>query len=196
MDKKTVILLLIAVGLVVGVILVLLNPKKSLLSTPQTKQETKTQISPSQTLKSYSDPSGFTFSYPDNLSLVNNDPKDNSIYADIQLTAKGVEGSLAIKIVDSKVNSLDDWVKTTKSTQAPKEVKLGILKALEITSEDKLLLGSIDQGVLFTMEIPKKDFWMTVHDQVLADFSFAPPPVSLGSGSSDSVVFEGEEVAE
>ncbi len=200
MDRKTLVLLLIALGLIVSIIVMFLNPKKSLLSAPQTiKQETITQISPSKTLKSYSDPAGFTFSYPDNLSLVNNDPKDNTTYADIQLTAKGVEGNLAIKIVDSKVNSLEEWVKTTKFTQSPKEVKLGSLKALEIAGEDRLLLGSIDQGILFTVETPNKDnkdFWTSAHDKVLADFSFAPPATSQGSGSSDGVIFEGEEVSE
>lgn len=201
MNKKTLILLLIAGGLIVGILIMLFGPKKNTLSTPNSLNKTQAvvQISASKTLKSYTDPSGFTFSYPDNLSLVNNEPKDNSTYADIQLAVKGADENLAIKIVDSKLATLDDWVKTTKSSQPSKEAKLGNLKALEVIADDKLLLGALDQGVLFTIETPNKsnkDFWITVHDKVLADFSFAPPPTSGGTGSSGGITFEGEEVVE
>lgn len=209
MDKKTLLLLLIAVGLIVGVLVWFFNPKKSILLTPQTnQQETNAQISPSKTLKSYTDPAGFTFSYPDNLSLVNNEPKDDSVYADIQLTATGVDGNLALKIADSKLASLDEWVKLNKSaSQTPKEVKLGNLKALEVTTSDKLLLGALDQGILFNIEGlfgSRKDFWVEVYNKILAEFTFAPPsPDNSASGggggvssSSEDITFEGEEVIE
>lgn len=197
MDKKTILLLFLAVGLIVGVLVWFFNPKKSILLTPQTnQQETNAQISPSKTLKAYTDPSGFSFNYPDNLSLVNNELKDESVYADIQLTAKGTDGSLGLKIADSELTSLESWVKTTKSSQTPKEVKLGNLKALEVTTGDKLLLGAVDQGVLFTIEIPlagDKDFWVSVYNTVLAEFTFSGGGVS---SSSDDITFEGEEVIE
>jgi len=201
MDKKTLILFIVAIVLIIGVLwVVLFNPHKSSLTNPSSSQQAaNTKITPSTTLKSYTDPSGFTFSYPDNLSLVNKDPKDNSAYADIQLTVKGAEGNLSLKIMDSKLTTLEDWVKTIKSSQTLKEVKLGNLKALEVTTDNKLLLGALDQGVLFTIETPNKDnkdFWMGVHDKVLADFSFAPPATSQVSGSSDGVTFEGEDVVQ
>lgn len=197
MSKKTLLLLILAIGLIVATGRLLFGQQKSFLTTPQgSPKELTKEIEPSKTLKSYTDPSGFTFNYPDNLSLVNNEAKDTITYADIQLTAKGVSGSLDLKISDSKFVSLDEWVKKNALSQAPKERNLGNLKALEITTSDKMLLAALDQGVLFTIDIPfgeKKDFWVDVYSKVLADFSF----VSLGgAGSTDEVVFEGEEVVE
>lgn len=189
---------------IVGVLIVLalvFNPfkQKSPQVTPTSNQlELSFQTTPSKTLKTYSDPSGFSFSYPDNLSILNNELKDNNSYAELQLVGKGMDGSLVLKIADSKLKSLDEWVKSTNSTEIPKETKLGNLKALEINTKDRLLLGSLDQGILFTMEVPqgdKKDFWMEVYKKVLADFSFAPPNQENQS-LSDDVTFDGEEVVQ
>lgn len=193
--KKTILLLVVAVGLVALVVNLVFNPKKSSLNTPQTNlTKQNSEITPSNTLKSYSDPSGFTFNYPDNLSLVNNEVKDNSTYADIQLSKKDINGSLSLKISDTKFTSASEWAKKV-SSQTPKEVNLGNIKALEITTNDKVLLGAVDSGVFFNVEVPfgdKKDFWMNVYSKVIQDFSFTP---SQGEGSSD-VSFEGEEVVQ
>ena len=197
--KKKPILILTLIGVVVlGV--VILNPYKQ--KSPQslnTNQQEKAQITPSKTLKTYTDPSGFSFNYPDNLSLLNNELKDESSYAELQLTANEIPGSLVLKVADSKLATIDEWVKMKNSapTEAPKEVKLGNLKALQVKSNDKLLLGALDQGILFTIEVPQgKDFWTEVLNIVIADFSFAPPTQGDTSSSSDDVSYDGEEVVQ
>ena len=201
MDKKTVWLLGGVLGIIILGILIL-NPfkQKNLLSPVNINQQ-PAQISPSKTLKTYTDPSGFSFNYPDNLSLLNNELKDESSYAELQLTANGVAGSLVLTITDSKLASLDEWVKMKNSSpqEAPKDMNLGNLKALQIKSNDKLILGVLDQGILFTIEIPQgQDFWTEVLNIVLIDFSFAPPSAgsSAGDSSSSDVTFDGEEVVE
>lgn len=197
--------MVLAVGLISGVVLVLFRlQQKNPLSTPLVNQQESKQIIPSDTLKTYTDPSGFTFAYPDNLSLIRNEPANADTYADIKLTAKDIDGYLSLNISDSKFKSLDEWVKTTKSSQTPKEVKLGELKALEVSDNDKLLLAALDQGIIFSIEVSfdgKKDFWMKVYEKVIKDFSFASPSqeftASQGvSSPSDDVTFEGEEVVE
>lgn len=201
MDKKTIVLLIIAIGLIGAVAAFFFNPKKSLLSPVYTQPKEIASVIPSETLKTYSDPAGFSFDYPDNLSLVNGEV-DESTYADLKLTAGGVEGQLSLKITDSKLASIEDWVKTIgTSSQTPKEVDLGNLKAQQIETGDKLLLGALDQGVLFNVEIPlslsNKAFWMNVYTKFLKDFSFAPPSGGTAlQGSSDDITFEGEEVIE
>lgn len=213
MSKKTFLLLaIVAFVVIVGIIVIINRPKNSPSSADSDlllvgKQQTNSVITPSETTKVYTDPSGFSFSYPDNLSLVNNELKDNNTYAQLQLTAKGVEGSLALKVADSKITNINEWVKTNKdaTSPAPKEVKLGGLKALEIETTNKVLLGALDQGVLFVIEYPKgkdKDFWMKVYNKILLEFSFVPPTAEAttasesDTSSSDSVSFEGEEVVE
>jgi len=196
--RKTILIFGLVGILVLGIII--LNPfKQKSLPSALTLTEQASPLTPSTTLKTYSDPSGFSFSYSDNLSLLNNDLKDSNSYAELQLTAKGVNGSLILKITDSKLASLDEWAKLNKTdTDTAKEVKLGNLKALEITTKDKLLLGSLDQGILFIIEVPtekNKDFWMEVYNKLLTDFSFAPP-TQADVSSSNEVTFDGEESVE
>ena len=202
-DKKTIILLLIAAGLVIGIVkFVRFSPPKISLCNPSTNQQVEVkEVVPSETTKTYSDPNGFSFNYPDNLSLNNNETTDNSTYADIQLLAKGVGGSLNIKIVDSKYSTLNAYFKENNITDTPKEIKLGSLKAQEVKASDKLLLVSIDQGILFTVEVSqgvKSEFWNKVYNKVISDFSFAPSAQAgnPSAGESTGVSFEGEEVVE
>lgn len=199
MNKK-IVLVLTGIGLLILIIFIL-NPlkQKNLLSPANTSQQPTSEIIPSKTLKTYTDPSGFSFNYPDNLSLLNNGLKDEGSYAELQLSANGVAGSLFLKIADSKLATLDEWVKMKNSgAEPPKEMTLGNLKALQIKSNDKLMLGALDQGILFTIEIPQENFWVEVLNIVTADFSFAPPPADETSqdSSSSDVTYDGEEVVE
>ncbi len=199
MDKKTLILIIIAVGLVVvvGKILLFPNSQKTLL-TPLSSLPVK-QIKISNTSKTYADDSGFSFNYPDNLSLAKNKSSDPLTYADISLSDKDVEGSLDLKIVDTNLTSLDQWVKSNKvASDSAKLVKLGQLSARLVKVENYTLLAALDQGILFTLKYPQKDFWQQISQKVAADFSFSPPQQADspdGSTSSD-VEFESEEVVE
>lgn len=192
MNKK--IAAALSLVLIVAVALFFSNRPKDQLSSPFINQPK--EIIPSETLIEYTDPAGFSFSYPDNLSLEKNEEADEGTYADIQLSSKQVSGSLNLKISDSKFASIDEWVKLNQGTK--REVKLGNLNATEIKTNDRLLLGALDQGVLFTIELPllEEDFWMQVYNKILAGFSFAPPSEENVSLSSDDVIFEGEEVVE
>ncbi len=196
MGKKSILILGLVVLFVVVTFLVL-NPIRNPLSKSPAGQVSETkEIKPSETLKEYTDPSGFTLSYPDNLSLTKGDITDESTYADIQLTSKEVNGSLNLKISDSKFLTLDDWLKLSKGTS--KEVKLGSLKGIEVITQDRLLLGALDKGVFFNIEMPlvEKDFWMKVYNKVLGNFSFVSAQTVSADTSSSDVTFEGEEMVE
>lgn len=205
MNKKLVLIIGVVIILIIFCVLVFLrNQQQAPLSPPlATLSQTQEPVKPSETLIEYIDPSGFSFNYPDNLSITKNEVDDNT-YADLQLYAKQVNGSLSLKIADTKLKTLNEWIKANvNNTDAtPKEVKLGTLKAMEIKTSDRLLLGALDQGVLFTIEMPliDQDFWMKVYDKILADFSFAPPSqataTSAEEDSSLGISFEGEEVVE
>lgn len=198
MNKKLILIVAVIIGLIVIGIIVVNRAKQNIISSsPLIQQKEAKNTKPSETLKEYSDPSGFTISYPDNLSLTKNEVTDDKTYADIQLSSKDVSGSLNLKITDSKFATLDEWLKLNKGSI--KEIKLGNLKAMEIMTTDRLLLGALDKNIFFTIEIPlmEKDFWMAVYDKVLTTFSFsAPESVNSTSASSEDVSFEGEEVVE
>lgn len=158
------------------------------------------EVAPSETLTEYADPNGFKISYPDNLSIDKKDIPDQSTYADIQISSKDVSGNLTLKIEDSKFKTLDEWVSANTKSADVKETKLGDLKAEEVKLPDRVLLGAMDQGILFTVEMPlvEEKFWSRVYSKVLASFSFvAPEAASAGNTApSDDVSFEGEEVVE
>lgn len=194
--KKKIILAVLVIGLIAAGFLVF-RPEGQKSPLPSPLQEVKKSL-PSETFIDYTDPAGFNFSYPDNLSIIKNDT-DASTYADMQLSSNDVNGSLNLKITDSKFATLNDWLKLYKSE--PVEKKLGNLKALEVKTADRLYLGALDQGILFTIEMPliEEAFWMKVYDKVLTSFSFASPEGTTSQGNinaSSDVTFEGEEVVE
>lgn len=198
-NKKIIFLLGLVVLLgVIAARMLNLASSKTALTNPQSITQKKTQ--PSQTLKEYQDPVGFSFNYPDNLSLAKNEIEDSSVYSDLQLFSKDISGSLNLKIADSRFASLGDWLKSNKIASASaKETSLGNIKALEAKLSDRLILAVLDQGVLFTIEMPalEQDYWRQVYNQVLASFSFSSPEVSQGpSSSTNDVTFEAEEVVE
>lgn len=201
MNKKVILILFLITGLAVTIYFVL-NPvkQKNTLLNPLSQNTTK-EILPSETSLEYTDPSGFSFNYPDNLSIKKQEITDNNTYADIELFSKDINGSLSLKITDSKFATLDDWLKSNQltSNENPKEVKLGSLKAMEVKLKDRLILGALDSGILFNIEMPliEENFWMKVYNKVLASFSFASPENASSTGASASnVIFEGEEVIE
>lgn len=176
--------------------------KKGPLINPQLQKQTQVkEIKPSETLTEYSDPSGFNFSYPDNLSIVKNETEDPKTFADISLASKDISGSLNLKIIETKLTSLEAWLKSnniSSSSATPKD--LGILKAMEVKTGDRVMLVSLDQGVLFTIEMPRieEDFWNKIYNKVLTNFSFALPEAVNGQSNSvtNDVSFESEEVVE
>lgn len=198
MNKKFGIFFLFLIVLVgVGIFLSRNHPENSLTTAIVQQKKVAT---PSDTFKEYSDPTGFSFNYPDNISIQSSEVIDASTYASLQLFSKDVNGSLNLVITDSKFSSLDSWVSLFKNAtkEPPKELKLGNLRAVQIKTGDRLYLGALDQGVLFTVEVPliEEAFWMKVYDKVLTDFSFTSPQASQTADSSGSVAFEGEEVVE
>lgn len=201
MGKKTILSGLVAGFLIVVGAVIYFNQQKSPLTTPQGNLlQVQKQVSPSETSIEYSDPSGFSFNYPDNLSIQNNEIEDESTYSDLQLFSKDVSGNLSLRITDSKNKSLDEWLSLNQAAakDPPKEVNLGNLKAMEVKLNDRLLLGALDQGILFTIEIPRieEEFWMKVYDKILANFSFVSTTQGNVNAASDDVSFEGEEVVE
>lgn len=166
----------------------------------------KQPLLPSSTEKQYEDESGFKFRYPDNFDIKVNE-LDDKTYADLELTSKDATGSIAIKVTDTKIDSLDEWVKDNESevdSSTVKDVDFADISAKEIESEDKILLVSLDQGALFAIRttIPQeKEFWKNSYQKVISTFEFYNPAKNTGSAGNSSagpsdIIFEGEEIIE
>ncbi len=160
-----------------------------------------TQKLPSQTVKTYTDGSGFTFNYPEDVVLTKQDINDSITYSNLELTSAKSPGKISVKIQDSDVASIDQWLaKNTKASVSAtaKEVKLGDLSAREIQVGDAFVTAALDKGILFTIKVDpqkEKDYWVSVYNAILPSFSFVSPsaaPVASSDQSSDDVVLEEE----
>ncbi len=159
---------------------------------------------PSTQLKQYTDSSGFSFSYPVDLEIQKAEELDNITYSDLSIDSPEVEGSINVKVTDTKLATLDAWVKSTKeSSVKTTRTKLGLLEAMEIVSDSKTTLGAIDQGILFLVTVSHPDqstYWQSIYSSIRSSFAFAAPQAAT-TGSSDQAVdsgidFEGEEIIE
>jgi hypothetical protein len=209
-NTKTLILVVVVVVLVVGAGLYFFTQPKNLKPLADAASETPKEVTPSKTFIDYSDPAGFSFSYPDNVSISNRASEidtviDPDAYADLQLFSKDKSGSLNLRIADSKFKTIQDWIKDQglPENTTPVEKKLGELTAYEVRTSDRLMLGALDQGILFTVDMPliEEPFWMEVYNKVTGEFAFAAPEAATTQTSAavspgDEVIFEGEEVVE
>lgn len=212
MSTKTLSFVVVVVILIAGAALYFFTQPKNLKPLADAASEAPKEVKPSETSIDYSDPAGFSFSYPDNISLSNRASEgsdtvvDPNAYADLQLFSKDKSGSLNLKIADTNFKDIKDWLKDNQipDSVVPVEKKLGDLKGYEVKTSDRLMLAALDQGVLFTVEVPllEEEFWTPVYNKVVGGFNFAAPETASNTqttaavSSGDEVVFEGEEVVE
>lgn len=197
-------------GLVTGIILVAGTLGFLFISrqekTPQTsisKPTTGTKKLPSSAPKEYADPSGFSFSYPDDLSLTKNEATDSATYADLKINSKEIDGSLNLKIQDTKLTSVEEWLKERdKVSIEDNQIKWGSLNGQSLEDKNGIIFAAVDKGILFTMEVfygDQREFWQKVYDEILSSFSFnsqVQETNQTGGSSAEDVVLEGEELLE
>jgi len=177
---KIIILCVVITAGGIGAAFYIFKPQKTISPISSNPQENKTIVAsekqPSKTLKEYIDDSGFSFKYPDDVLVTKKEANDSTIYANLELTSNHV-GSIAIKIADSKLKSIDDWFKESKlaSTTNKKEIKIGEIPGSEMQVDNKLLAVVLDQDILFTIEVNSQNqkYWFNVYDTILSSFNFA-----------------------
>ena len=161
-----------------------------------------TELKPTGTskLQTFTDPSGFSFSYPETVMVAQAKANPELDYAKLEISSATHPGSVSILATTSSLQSIASWKKGEKLTT----LKLADLDARQYDTGSELITGAVDQGVLFTITTSyktDKTFWQGVHSGIVASFAFAPPPssgsnsVSVQGGEGD-VIFEGEEVVE
>lgn len=188
----------IVVITVVGVIL--FSSKTSIKSPliPPTTSESKIEGT-----KNYADESGFSFDYPENLTIKDATPDD--YYSLLELNGSG-GGKLTITVKDTDVQTIDEWF--DKDGDAPKTAtvagatSLGNLSAKQYSfsrGADKLLLTiAIDQGIVYLVESPVSAFWEEAQTIIVSSFKIGEIPPSSGSAGSggSGAIYEEEEIVE
>jgi len=144
-------------------------------SKPENKITTE-EKQPSETLKVYKDDSGFSFKYPEDVKVIKKDANDPTAYASLEITSSQTKGSMSVKVLDTKLKSVDEWFSDNKlgASTAKKEIKIGEISGKEIDENGKIIAAGLDQNILFTIEVDSQDqkYWIDVYNTILSSFSF------------------------
>ena len=154
---------------------------------------------------SYLDSSGFSFKYPDSITVSDDTPADGSYYALVTLKNPADKMMMTVKVKDVTYKTVEDWL--AKDKEAPKnptilgKTSLNGINGSQFAGSGKLITTAIDQGVLYLFESLKDDgFWEKTHQQVVSTFVFTNPAESKSPSGGQSVgsdaVYEAEEIVE
>lgn len=210
MDRKIIIITFGSSLLIIGAIFLLnirsSKEKQNLVSGVAKSGSSSSEKMPSSILKEYSDPSGFNFSFPEDVKIDKKD--DESLYANLSFVSDGLDGNIALTVSDAVNSSLDDWKKENNALLSGlliNESNLGNISGISFNNQDKITLVVVDQGVEFKIVVDyksQKKYWQSVYNSILNSFSFVssspetPNTESLPAQSEEDAVFEGEEVVE
>lgn len=161
-------------------------------------------------LLTWNDTNGFTFQYPEGLS-VNKHDEDRENYAHIELTHPGHPGSLIVwgKDPAKGVSDVASWVKNENRFIGASmlDTELGRQEAKKVIVDGvtrMLVVGTVYDGIVWSVEAKLEDveFWTGVHTAIVNAFTFTSVKESGPAATSDPapVVDDGtvdeEEVVE
>lgn len=207
MNKRITILIILLIGITIvtgGFIVQSLVTSNNTTPTNILTQP-ETNIEPSSKTKEYIDASGFSFKYPDDVTVEKLEATDDTIYSQLKLSAQ-IEGSVVIIVQDTEFKTFEDWKVSNNTVSNVKEVTLGSLKGNEVHVGTLTRTIAIDQGILFSLDLDakeNKDYWDKVYEGIRTSFTFKAPENSVSTGTTtsadtgagDDVIFE-EEVIE
>lgn len=211
MEKKTRIIMIIGLVLLLGLAVFLLGQRKKnelispiIPTKPQVKQEEKLLI--------YKDVAGFEFQYPESV-IVKEVLADNlAVYSLLELSSKKLSGMMIIRVVDTSFNSLEAWLKSQEASGAgaSREIILAGLpgQQIQFLGSQKLVTIVIDDGVMYFFESPLnregppvdgQNSWNKIHNQIVSSFN----PLTEQSSNEkeegmgeEEIIYEEEEIIE
>lgn len=209
MRKKIVIILIIVAFILAGISIYFFVSS----SNPQTKEETASPISeneavqeeaeqpPSTSLKEYTHEAGFTFSYPESLTIQEKQVQDETVYADIAISSGESTGEIAIKAEDSKIKTAKEWITAKKIAPTPETIKKVTIAELSgeqfVTATQTITLVS-DQSVLFSFILTNADtstFLKDAYDRIIETFAFVKKETTEQT-TSQPTTDEGDVISE
>lgn len=209
MKKKNWLILFSILGAIVigfGIwFLIKSNSSNSTISPLSNQSET----SENQNLKTWEDPAGFKFSYPDKVAI-DNHPEDEENYAHLELTNPAYSGRILIWMKDKTEKDLETWLANQEGEFQSFDSELAgqSAKKLAFTTPKKMVTAIFDQEVIILLEVyPEDEWWTKTYDQILTSFELTPlagedkaksqAPGAWQPGTGDTgIIDEGEEIVE
>ncbi len=183
---------------------------RSSLTKPEVNQDSNV-VSLLAKLLIWDDPAGFTFKYPDELS-VDKHEEDQENYANVELTNQNHPGKIVVLVKDlpvgnkkTPVTTVDDWVTSDKILSAGNivDTTLGDKTAKKILlggQDEKIVTGVVYDDVLWLVEgqLIDKTYWSTVYKSITENFEFKPlaDQTTDTANSNVEVAVDEEEVVE
>lgn len=146
----------------------------------------------------WTDPAGFTFQYPDGLT-VDKHEEDQDNYAHVEFTAKDQRGNTIVwaKDLPRGVSDLASWIKSDKrfAEASVFDTILGGQPAKKIlldTPQRELIVGTVFDDVLWSVEatLDEAGFWSEVHQMIVDGFIFTPVQQDVSAGSETLITGE------
>ncbi|HLC94569.1 MAG TPA: hypothetical protein VJH96_03305 [Patescibacteria group bacterium] len=206
MRKKIVIILIIVAFILAGISIYFFVSS----SNPQTKEETASPVGenetaqgeakqpPSTALKEYTHEAGFTFSYPESLTIQEKQIRDEATYADITVSSGESSGEITIKAEDSKLKTAKEWITAKKIAPMPEaieKVEVADLNGEQFTTATQTITLVFDQGILFSFILTNPDNDQTLgvgYKTITETFAFVEKETTEQT-TSQSPTSEGEE---
>ncbi|MBI2405588.1 hypothetical protein HYV21_00850 [Candidatus Microgenomates bacterium] len=148
----------------------------------------------------YEDGSGFSFAYPDNVTVTEKTIPDDSYYSLLELSASQKEGKVTVTVQDTSASTLDEWFESDpdspKLARVTGAASLGEVAAKQYAysrgAQNIITTLAVDLGVLYRIEGPQDGgFWEEVQNMVVSSFAVAPP--TAPSSQTNGAIYEEEE---
>lgn len=162
-------------------------PKKTTEITSVSPSPTPTSIP--VTLATWTDEAGFSFQYPEGVSI-DKHPNDMENYANLTFTDKGQEGSINILMSDNN-NAMDKWAN-------PIDTILGEKDAKKLINNTETIIGVIDNDVLVTLTRSARlsPLLETAWQNITDSWAFIYPTPKTAPKTQTAVEVDGGDVLE
>ena len=160
---------------------------------------------PPASQKTWDDPAGFTFQYPERL-IINKHEEDNENYAHVELTDANHKGNVIVWVKDAPkgknrkvVTSLSEWIESDTRFDSANilDTSLGGKPAKKILlqiPQKMIIVGTVSDGLLFTIDgdLSDAEYWTPLSSGIADSFKFTTPKdpetVSQPAGTSTQTV--------
>ncbi len=191
---KKILFIVVALGIIAGSAGALVYLK----SYPGTSEKSASPAVPTpQTgkLLTWNDPAGFTFKYPEELS-VNKHDEDKENYARVELTKSGEPGSITVWVKDpptlTRGNPATDasgWIASDATLRGATAIDTTLgnqpAKKVFLADQQKTLIGTVSDDALWLIEAAATgNYWQKTLDTIVGSFAIAPASSSASGGEA------------
>lgn len=160
----------------------------------------------------YEDEAGFSFEYPEGLTVRDITPEDDISYSELEISSSQHPGIAKIRVADTQCLTIENWLRKCNSRKEfgdSRDVTLAEMegKQVRLSQPETLQTVVIEDGVEYLVESPLTEpdgaFWNKVHNDII--FSFALNEVTpvansfneqAGAAGGGEAIIEEEEVIE